>query len=244
MGVEVDENALTEEAQMMTDAVDAMELDADYFDPQMVSDDSNLKDIHDNQKTLCIEATWFNEREEWMKVLKNIKEFRVLKMPQILLSLFFLCKFERDEVCEPKTNKLSWKKAKNLIENDLPVRMKAYKLWGEKKEEYLPYQRINFTSNVLQTYSQEEVDAYHKGVGKLFKWLKMAINSRKNDIIRRKAIQKKNREEKTSREEAKAKRAADREQFLEDKETEFNDANREDIEAYNKWKEEEELKAA
>ena len=48
MGVEVDENAMTEEAQMMADAVDAMELDADYFDPQMVSDDNNLKEIHDN----------------------------------------------------------------------------------------------------------------------------------------------------------------------------------------------------
>ena len=68
----------------------------------------------------------------------------------------------------------------------------------------------------------------------------MAITTRKNDIIRRKAIQKRNREEKTSREEAKAKREADREQFLSDKEVEFNDANKEDIEAYNKWKEEQE----
>ena len=68
----------------------------------------------------------------------------------------------------------------------------------------------------------------------------MAITTRKNDIIRRKAIQKRNREEKTSREEAKAKREADREQFLSDKEVEFNEANKEDIEAYNKWKEEQE----
>jgi hypothetical protein len=65
----------------MTDAVDAMELDVEYFDPQLVNDDSNLKEIHDNQKTLTIEATWFKEKEDWMKVLKNIKEFRVLKMP-------------------------------------------------------------------------------------------------------------------------------------------------------------------
>jgi hypothetical protein len=54
------------------------------------------------------------------------------------------------------------------------------------------------------------VDGYHQGLGKLFKWLKMAIHTRKQDVIRRKAIQKKNRELKASREEAKEKRAADR----------------------------------
>lgn len=59
------------------------------------------------------------------------------------------------------------------------------------------------------------------GLGKLFKWLKMAIDTRKQDVIRRKAIQKKNREDKASKEEAKAKREADREQFLVDKEAEF-----------------------
>lgn len=55
------------------------------------------------------------------------------------------------------------------------------------------------------------MDTYHPGLGKLFKWLKMAIGTRKQDIIRRKAIQKKNREEKASRVEAKEKREADRE---------------------------------
>ena len=66
----------------------------------------------------------------------------------------------------------------------------------------------------------------------------MAISTRKQDVIRRKAIQKKNRELKASREEAREKRVADRDQFLLDKENEFNEVNKEDIEIYNKWKEE------
>ena len=36
MGIERDENADGEEAQEMTDAVDALELDTDYFDTQML----------------------------------------------------------------------------------------------------------------------------------------------------------------------------------------------------------------
>lgn len=108
-----------------------------------------LKEIFDNQKTLTIEATWFNEKEDWVKVLKNIKAFRVLKMPHILQALFFLCKFERDQICEPNSNKLSWKKAKELVETELPQRMKTYTLWGEKKEEYKPYMRINYTEKIV-----------------------------------------------------------------------------------------------
>lgn len=116
--------------------------------------------------------------------------------------------------------------------------MMTYKTYGEKKDDYRPYMRINYVENLISSFNQEDVDAYHTGLGKLYKWLKMAIDSRKQDIIRRKAIQKKNLEEKASKEEAKAKREADREQFLLDKEQEFMDANREDIEIFNKWQEE------
>lgn len=222
----------------MADAVDALELDQDYFDSQMVQDDTVLKEIHDNQRTLQIEAQWFTEKEEWQKILANIKAFRVLKMPKIIQGIFFLNKIETERICEPNSNKLSWKKAKELLEKELPGLMVKYKTWGEKKDEYKPYMRINYVEKLIAEVTQEEVDNYHVGLGKLFKWLSMAVNTRKQDVIRRKAIQKKNREDKANKEEAKAKREADREQFLLDKEAEFNEQNKEDIEAYEKWKEE------
>ena len=56
--------------------------------------------------------------------------------------------------------------------------------------------------------------------------------------MRRSSILKKNREEKASKEEAKAKREADREQFLLDKEAEFKEQNKDDIEIYEKYMEE------
>lgn len=59
MGIEVDENVAGEQATEMLEAVDALELDNDYFDTQMIQDDAILKDIHDNQRTLEIEAKWF-----------------------------------------------------------------------------------------------------------------------------------------------------------------------------------------
>ena len=185
-----------------------------------------------------IEAGFFKEKEEWVKVLQNIKAFRVLKMPHILQSLFFLNKIERTRICEPNSIKFSWKKAKELMLEELPEKMCQFKTWGEKKDEFSPYMRINYVENLIKDFNQEDVDNYHTGVGKLYKWLKMAIDTRKQDVIRRKAIHKKNSEEKASKEEAKAKREADREQFLLDKETEFNEQNKDDIELYRKWEEE------
>ena len=64
MGIERDENEEKENEQEMLDAVDALELDIDYFDNQMVQDDPVLKEIHDNQRTLAIEAQWFQEKED------------------------------------------------------------------------------------------------------------------------------------------------------------------------------------
>ena len=188
-----------------------MELDEDYFPLPMVQDDANLKEIYESQKTLTIEAKNFLEKGEWILLLESIKEFRILKMPHILQGLFFLTKFEREKICEVNTNKFSWKKAKQMIVKELPERMQDYKVWDAKTDEYRPYMRLNYIENLIAPLVQEEVTAYHEGMGKLFKWLKMAVTSRKLDIIRRKAIQKKNREEKTSREEAKEKRATDRE---------------------------------
>ena len=69
-------------------------------------------------------------------------------------------------------------------------------------------------------------------MGKIFRWLKMAIDTRKQDVIRRKAIHKFNREVKTQREEQKVAREVAREQFLRDKENEFNEANKDEIENY------------
>mmetsp|Transcript_26429 Transcript_26429/g.35322 ORF Transcript_26429/g.35322 Transcript_26429/m.35322 type:complete len:198 (+) Transcript_26429:1226-1819(+) len=161
-------------------------------------------------------------------------------MTQIIQALFFLNKFERDDICEPKTNKMSWKKAKEILEIELPERMTEYKVYGEKTEEFKPYQTINYCEKIIAGFTQEEVDAYHADMGKIFRWLKMAVDTRKQDVIRRKAIHKFNREVKTQREEQKQAREVAREQFLTDKETEFNEANKEDIEAYNRWKEEQE----
>ena len=194
MGIEKDENAEGEQQQELTDIIESLELDPEYFVEKVVEEDSVFKEISDAQKTLQTEAKWFLEKDEWQKVLQNIKAFKVIKMPRILQSLFFINRIERSQICEPGSNKMNWKKAKELLETELPTRMLDYKAYGQNTNEYLPYQRINYVEQIIKTddegkeITQELVDEYHAGFGKLYKWLRMAIDNRKKDIVRRKAI--------------------------------------------------------
>lgn len=132
--------------------MDAIDLDPEYFVEQTVVDDATLKEIHDNQKTLQVEAKWFLEKEEYQKILSSIKDFRVLKMPQIIQALFFLNKVEREKICEPNSNKMSWKKAKQLLEQNLPENMATYKTFGEKKDDFRSYMRINYVETLIGSF--------------------------------------------------------------------------------------------
>mmetsp|Transcript_1472 Transcript_1472/g.2139 ORF Transcript_1472/g.2139 Transcript_1472/m.2139 type:complete len:82 (+) Transcript_1472:1105-1350(+) len=56
LGIVAEENAEPEEDQAMRDAMDALDLDPDYFLHQAVQEDTIFKNIFDNQKHLMIEA--------------------------------------------------------------------------------------------------------------------------------------------------------------------------------------------
>ena len=82
---------------------------------------------------------------------------------------------------------------------------------------------------------QEDVDAYHPGFGKLYKWLLSAYNGRKSDITRRKALTKKAREDREAKIKASEDRTQARATCLEDADAKFKEDNREGIEAFEKY---------
>ena len=51
-------------------------------------------------------------------------------MPRVLQSLFYLLKYDREEVCERDTNKLDFKKVKTLMTDELFKRMSEYEPFG------------------------------------------------------------------------------------------------------------------
>jgi hypothetical protein len=64
-----------------------------------------------------------------------------------------------------------------------------------KDKLFIWYHTINFVEKNIEGISQEEVDSYNLAMGKLFRWLNLAIKTRKEDIIRRKTKEKLAKEE-------------------------------------------------
>lgn len=72
--------------------------------------------------------------------------------------------------------------------------------------------------------------------GRLFNWLQLALENRKNDIIRRKSLIHKQREERDNLIKAKEERDAKRIADLKENKDKFLEDNKDDIDAYNDWK--------
>ena len=77
---------------------------------------------------------------------------------------------------------------------ELYTRISEYVILGKKEGEFRGFQTINYVEKIISDYEQETVDSYHPAFGRLFKWLQGVIALRKQDIIRRKAIAKRDRE--------------------------------------------------
>jgi len=152
--------------------------------------DDEIRDIIARQIRLTFIAKLFRDKEEWKRNLLELKDFNVIKMPRVLQSLFYLLEYDRDDICEKGTNKFFWKKAKTLINDDFINRLINYSALGAKDKIYYGYKTINFIEKNIGEIQPEDVDAYNLTLGKLFKWLLLAIKTRKDDIIKRKALRK------------------------------------------------------
>ena len=50
--------------------------------------------------------------EQWKKKILAFRKYTVIKMPRVFQTVFYLLKYNREEICERDTNALEWKKAK------------------------------------------------------------------------------------------------------------------------------------
>jgi hypothetical protein len=93
--------------------------------------------------------------------------------------------YQREDICERDTNKLEWKKAKKLIDEDFFKRIGEYNPFGSKEGHYKQYQKLKFLKRNIATYEPEQIDDYSVAMGKLFRWLQSAIELREEDVIQR-----------------------------------------------------------
>lgn len=144
-----------------------------------------------------LKRKWITQKvasDEFKKAILDFKNFKVIKYTRFFQSLFYFLGYNREEICEDGTNKLWWKKAKDLINNDFYDKLEKYSPVGSKDSEFKKYQLINFIENNIDGITIEEIEQYSWYLSKLFKWMETMIEHRKQDIIKRKEIKQHMRE--------------------------------------------------
>ena len=114
--------------------------------------------------------------------------------------------------------------------------MLAYSMYDQTKgRKILAYQTIPYCEKIIEGIQLEEVEQYHGGLGKLFKWLQTALSGRKIDITRRKIATRRAKEDRQAKIEKEEDRKQRREDYLVDTKLAWEEENKEAIEKYTKY---------
>ena len=160
-----------------------------------------------------------------------MKNLYTCKYPKIIQSVFYLLKYrDRQQICERDTNKLSWKKAKLQLNDDLFQKLGEYWPIGPKDETYKDYEKFKWIQDAVKGVSQEEVDDYSIALGKLNQWLLLAMETRNEDVRARRQAKKNCNDQRLAAIEREKERVAKRTEAMEAKKQEFNDKVNQDIE--------------
>lgn len=153
--------------------------------------------------------------EQWQHGILAFKKLNVIRMPRVFQSVFYFLGYEREQICERDTNKLEWKKAKLLIDGEFFRRIGEYHPFGPKEGPFKPYQKLSFIKRNIAQYEAEQVDEYSIALGKLFRWLLAALEMREEDVVLRRDLKFKLKEERAMAEEAAREREKLRQNELE-----------------------------
>lgn len=99
--------------------------------------------------------------------------------------IFYILQYDKKGIVEEGTQKFLWKTAKDKIDDKFIQKMQEYKVMGQKRGDFKPYQTINFVEKLMTDITVEAVDEFDMTAGRLFRWMQLAIENRKMDITRR-----------------------------------------------------------
>ena len=121
----------------------------------------------------------------WRDEVINLKQAKLVRFPKVLQSLFYLLQYVREDICEVKTNKLWWKHAKTLVNDEFFMNIFKYEPIGPKEGDYKPYQKVNYIRNLVEEIDNESVEVYSHTFSKMLQWVKTAMEVRKEDVVKR-----------------------------------------------------------
>lgn len=160
---------------------------------------------------------------QWKDAILTFGKYHVIKMPKVFQGLFYLLGYKREEICERDTNKIEWKKARKVLLGpnedgaEFFKRIGEYNPFGPKEDLFTLYQKLRFLKKSLKKHEQEieKVEEYSIPLSKLFKWMLYSIELRAQDVIHRREVKNKLKEERKVAEEAANERERNRREACE-----------------------------
>lgn len=171
--------------------------------------------------------------EYWKQPFLDIKDLNIMKMPRILQALFYTLKYTREEICESGTNKLDFKRAKTMINEDLFEQMARHNPFGENTNPYPDYCKLSFIKKTIESIEEEKVDEYSVILGRIHRWITQALDLRTEDVRNRRdtiAILKHEREQAVAEDKARTEKSN---AALEDKKSEHEGAEDEEAKKFS-----------
>lgn len=115
-----------------------------------------------------------------------------MKFPRILTCLFYMTRpskhsFLREVICARDTASLDFKKAKELIVQNLFAGMAEYNPFGPRDGEYKTYQKLKWIGNNLAACQNEieQIEAHSVILSRILKWVQTAHSLRVQDCENR-----------------------------------------------------------
>ena len=130
--MELDKEFLDNEAQKLLDE-EEKHID-EIINARDEPMDDELRDMYMRQARLTFIGRLYKDRDDWRENLMRLKEYKVIKMPRVMQTIFYLLQYRREDICERGTNKFFWKKAKNLIDEEFIDRLIYFNALGPKEE--------------------------------------------------------------------------------------------------------------
>lgn len=125
----------------------------------------------------------------YLKSFNMLKDYRVLCYDKIIQLILYFLGYSKEDINIPKTNILYWAKIRKEMLDDIHFfsKIKDYDFHGPKGE-VKSYAMTNFLLKIVKKmeesgFSQEEVDTYNLGFGRLWQWFRYVLDCRVKDIL-------------------------------------------------------------
>lgn len=191
------------------------------------------KQLFTTQIKMQFNIDLLNQDELYKARYYDLVNRKVVKLENFIKAFFYFIEVKSEDICEPKTQKLFWKKAKNHWNDKLIEKMQNYKFEGPKAHDIKAYQRLNFIEKIVRDLDFEAISQYNQALAVIHRWMILAIDARRRDVANRLNESKKRREEREEKIEQEKERKEKREEALEAALQKHNDENADEIQRYN-----------